>query len=336
MMRRICAVLGLACIALCLSPRPAEAAVSLCNDTSFVLYAAIAFPEGFDIASQGWTRLRPGACVNQTAGDKTEIYFVYAKTAQAHSGPVRAWGGGVNPVQVCVQAGSFSMRMAASAPQCAETDAYRLPFMSIAVKNGTAVTRFSEKRRFAKPADAERAGLQRLLADNGFKLNPEAPYGAASDTALAQFRQRMGISADANNSDLIDRLEMQARASSSPEGYTVCNQGKDPLFVASAVQESGRYISRGWWKVAPSLCARLTVAPLTVPRFYVRAEKSDGTQVLGGTENFCVTDIEFEITGRENCAARGLREMGFAVTELQGKRGYTVRIGTGVASAKPK
>jgi uncharacterized membrane protein len=67
--------------------------------------------------------------------------------------------------------------------------------------------------------------------------------------------------------------------------------------------------------------------PLNADRFFIRAEKTNGTPVLQGAEKFCITDIESEIIGRENCAGRGLREAGFAVSDVRGKRGYTARLG---------
>ena len=58
-MRRICA---LALLLLAWGAAPAHAALTLCNRTSYVLYAATAALNGQKGEASGWTRITPGDC----------------------------------------------------------------------------------------------------------------------------------------------------------------------------------------------------------------------------------------------------------------------------------
>ena len=56
--------------------------------------------------------------------------------------------------------------------------------------------------------------------------------------------------------------------------------------------------------------------------------------VTGGNK-FCVTDIAFEIQGRNDCKKRGMREVGFAETNVKGADGYVAKIGPAGLIATP-
>jgi len=47
---------------------------------------------------------------------------------------------------------------------------------------------------------------------------------------------------------------------------------------------------------------------------------------VGGPNGFCVTTIEFDIQGRDNCAKRGLTAAGFAETNLKGEAGFVAHV----------
>ena len=58
---------------------PARAGLTLCNRTSYVLYAAAAALTVPDMTVKGWTRLVPGACAESLKGDLTaQQYFLTA------------------------------------------------------------------------------------------------------------------------------------------------------------------------------------------------------------------------------------------------------------------
>ena len=116
---------------------PASASLTLCNRTSYILYAATAFAAKPDITTQGWTRLQPGACVKAISQPlKSPPYYVYAQSSRSHSGPSRAWGGNAT---FCVKHGNFSFT-APPMGRCAEDDAFAAGFSQIATGRKTDFT----------------------------------------------------------------------------------------------------------------------------------------------------------------------------------------------------
>ena len=69
---------------------PAQAALTLCNRTSYVLYAATGTAVVGGVTVQGWSRVAPGFCQVVLPGDLiAPAYYLYARSSQAHSGPSR-------------------------------------------------------------------------------------------------------------------------------------------------------------------------------------------------------------------------------------------------------
>src|SRR5690606_3906286 len=86
---------------------PVEAALTLCNRTSYILYAATAAINTPQSQTQGWTRIVPGDCQTARKEDLTaETYLVHARSSLSHSGPARAWGGGF---PMCVRDNDFTL-----------------------------------------------------------------------------------------------------------------------------------------------------------------------------------------------------------------------------------
>ena len=85
--------------------QPAQAALTLCDRTSYILYAATSAIQSPKTQTQGWTRIAPGECqVARKEQLSAETYLVHARTSLAHSGPPRAWGGAY---PVCVKDADF-------------------------------------------------------------------------------------------------------------------------------------------------------------------------------------------------------------------------------------
>ena len=77
--------------------------------------------------------------------------------------------------------------------------------------------------------------------------------------------------------------------------------------------------------------------PLATDRVYLLVERSNGSRIVTGNTSFCITDVEFEVTGRTQCQKRGLNNGMFAQTVVQGRRGYSARVGAeGLESPNPK
>src|SRR5690348_14765102 len=113
-------ILAAVLLAVGLMPRPARAALTLCNRTSYILYAATSAIESPKSETQGWTRIAPGECQLARKEPLTaESYLVYARSGIAHSGQARAWGGAY---PVCVKDTNFSLRQAVTQPTCTADD----------------------------------------------------------------------------------------------------------------------------------------------------------------------------------------------------------------------
>ncbi len=318
------AIAGLALGAL--AAFPAQAGLKLCNRTSYILYAATAYSEGINALSQGWTRIVPGTC--QTAIKeplKAHGYFVYARSSLGHSGATRAWGG---PQKFCVKDADFQLRVPLAAARCPEDDTFDLPFAGVETKKAQSWTMtLDETPAYASMKDAEAAGLKRLLRDEGARIATlDAKPDKAADAALAAFRKRLNMAANASPSDLFDALETEALKTTAPHGYAVCNDTAKPIWVALAGQTGGKWFSRGWWQIAPSGCAKAITEALATDKIYLLAQTPGGVPIVYGAQKFCVTNVEFDIQGRGNCAARGQTETGFAETQVKGLAGFTAHV----------
>lgn len=305
---------------------PAEAAFKLCNRTSFVLYAAVGYPTGDEVVTQGWTRLLPGAC--ETAlGEalQSRVYYVYARTSDAHSGRSRAWGG---DTRLCGKATDFVLSSKADLTLCQADDAFMFPFAAVATKGRPNWTMtFTESSEIKDLETARTAGLQRLLNDNGYKVGAiDGMPGRRTSHAEAKFRASAKLPAGADDTAVLDALETAAQRIASPAGYSICNETNEPIWAAIALEEAAGWVSRGWWKVAPRACAKVTTTALKTGKVYLLAERRSGTRIVSGSERFCITDVQFDHAGRGDCAEHGLSEAGFASTDTAGAEGYAAHI----------
>ena len=310
--------LPVALAALLLGALPAQAALKLCNRTSYVLYAATASLDAGTVRSQGWTRLAPGDCRLPVAGDLiASQYFVYARSSLAHSGPARAWGGNTS---LCVKDSNFALQAPLNAPRCPGEDSFPRPFAALDTHHMRSWTMsFDDAPPEAGMAAARNDGLNRLLRDNGITPGDSA--------ALATLRKRLHLAAGANSAQLFDALETEALKNAGPSGYTLCNDSPGMALVALGQKIPAGWNARGWWKIAPGSCGKLISDKLSTDALYLLAERPDGRALVGGGEKFCVTTIEFEVQGRDHCAARGLAEAGFARIDVRGIAGLVGHIG---------
>ena len=306
---------------------PASAALTLCNRTSYILYAATSAIQSPRSETQGWARIAPGDChLARKEALTAETYLVHARTSIAHSGPARAWGGNY---PVCVKDANFSIRQGVTQPYCTADDTFALPFAPLDNRGRSVWTMNFDESPAMNMTQAQLAGVKRLLKDNGYKVaRIDGAPDKTTGVALADFRKRMRFKESDGNVELFNALESEARKKIAPAGYTVCNDGKEALLVALAQKDGGKAVSRGWWTVHPGACARAITTPLASEAVFLAAQRKAGTSLVTGTERFCVAQAAFEIQGAGNCKARGLGEAGFARTDTKGRSGYVARIGS--------
>jgi uncharacterized membrane protein len=333
--------IALALAILC-AATPAEAALTLCNRTSTILYAATAAIKSPQSQTQGWTRLVPGDCQVARPEELTaETYMIHARSSLAHGGPAKAWGGNF---PLCVKDGNFNFRQSGALGVCKEEGAFALPFAALDTKGRRSWTMtLDESPALSSLMAAQLAGVRRLLRDNGYDTGP-LTGGLEKKTAVALAAFRKAVLSDrAGNAELFAALEREALKHNAPAGYTICNDSKAGLEAALAETGKGALLVRGWWAVPAGACARALTTSLATPlsgAYYLFVRRKDGTAVAGGTEKFCIAPAAFEIHERGNCVARGQTEVGFLPTQTGGLAGYVAHVGDkgllpGGAPARP-
>jgi uncharacterized membrane protein len=309
-----------------LAAQPASAAMHLCNQTSYVLYTAMGFQSGTSMTTRGWIRIAPGDCALAMSEPLTQpLYYIHARSSQAHSGPARAWGG---QFRLCAKDTDFSLKTPVGATGCGSDDAFPMPFAAVS-RHGLAswTTTFTENPLINSFYAAQQAGIARLLGDIGYK--GDLGEGKAHADLLAKLRATLKLPPNASPDELFAALETLALKAAAPAGYSICNDADTAIWAALAMQNGASVVSRGWWKISPGGCAKAITEPLNTDRIYLLAEKHGNNHLVAGPAKFCVTDIEFEIYGNQRCAARGLVEAGFAITTTKGVNGFAAHIGAG-------
>ena len=305
---------------------PAEAALKLCNRTSYILYAATSAVSGGGSSTRGWTRIAPGDCqIARPEKLTSQSYLVYARSALAHSGPERAWGG---DFPLCVKDADFVLNRRGRAANCTG-DVFAVPFATVETHNRPDWTMtFDDRPHLNALEAAQLAGVKRLLKDNGYKIAAiDAKPDKATGAGLADFRKKMNFSDRAGNDELFVVLEKEAaKRGGTPQGYTVCNDDTADVMAAIAQPANADFVTRGWWHIAGGACARMITTPLKEAAVWLLAQIPGGAVTVSGPDQFCVTDQEFEIRGRQNCVQRGFAQAGFARTPTRGKSGSMIHI----------
>jgi uncharacterized membrane protein len=323
-MNRFATVFAGLLLASCLCVRPAFADLRICNQTSYILYAAVGYEAGVQMLTRGWTRVLPGDCATALEGTLNQpTYFVYARSSRAHVGPARAWGG---RIRLCAKETNFAIDVPVGAAHCASDDAFLIPFASISTGHKAAWTMtLTETAHFDTPADAKAVGIARLLGDLGYKVEVNASPQAVAQ-ALGNFRARMRVRARATDDDVLDALETEALKASAPAGYTVCNDGTAGIWAAIGFHLNRGNVARGWWDVPPGACARILTTPLDVTAVYLHATKVGNPNLVSGPAKFCTGADSFQLSAAV-CQGNGHNVLGFAETKTGGLSGYAVHIG---------
>jgi uncharacterized membrane protein len=306
---------------------PAQASLKICNQTSYVLYAAVGWKAGADNVTQGWTRVVPGDCTDAIQAPlSAPNYYLYARTSKAHSGPSRAWGGAV---QFCSKDTNFTLHTPGAVDTCATDDAFLMGYAPLGTRGMPSwTTTLTEENTIASDAASRAAGLDRLLGDNGMKIvGTGAARAKARDAAVAGFRKRMKLAANAGMSDLFDALETEALKVAAPAGYSICNDTDGVIWGAIGLAAGKEAVSIGWWKVPPGGCAHAVTEPLKIDRVYLHVEGHNKPTLVSGPAKFCTTSITFQLNGTNDCKKRGLAEAGFAATNTKNMTGYSAHIG---------
>ncbi len=327
MIRRFALIFLACCSAAAASPAQAE--LSLCNRTSYVMEAAIALERRAIVSTRGWFRIDPGQCRQVVEGPlDIDMAYVHTRTAPVYgSAPLPQAG----HATFCVRDANFQFSDARGCPVSQQmqftaarpTDTGRGPEIHLA-----------EEADY-DDAQARLAGIQRLLVINGYDANPiDGLQGGRTQAALAKFIADRKLTGDAAAAaDFFDAL---LNAANSPEGtgFAWCNDTPHPVMASLGTVDGNATITRGWYRVAPGKCVRPDLRG-DPRRIYSYAEAVDanaralkrGEKVLswGGDVPLCTRDGRFELSDHKDCAARGLNSAGFALIDIGTQPATTVR-----------
>jgi uncharacterized membrane protein len=311
---------------------PARADLQFCNKTSYVLDLALGLEEKGAAATRGWFRVDPGQCKTVLQGTpEAEKVYVHARALSTYGpSPLPQTG----HADFCIADGNFTI---ASAKTCHSRSGQRLVRFSQIKPAETeqGLTAYLGEEADYDPAQARRAGMQRLLVIAGYDANPiDGLEGKKTATALDQFLKDRRLPADTANGATFFQVLLDAVKEADGFGFSWCNETPFVVMAAIGIDDRGAVTTRGWYRVDAGKCVKPEV-PAKPARLYSFAEAVDkegqgvkhGDRLLvwGGPTQLCTGEVRFEIAEQKNCVAQGLTATGFAVIDMAGKQGATVR-----------
>ena len=309
---------GLALAALLVAARPAQAALTFCNESSYLLEAAVAEETAAGLRVAGWIRMDPGDCA--TAIDGTlgpGRYYAFARTRPAHGAGHQLTAGGR---VLCVDAGDFEL---IGANACAGRGLRRAEFARIETGGAADWTATFEEDGSLDREGARVAGVQRLLTELGYKPGQiDGRPGGRTTRAIREFQKTSGLARDgAITTGLYRALETAAEARLRRIGFHFCNETQYLVWAAIGYRQAEEWRSNGWIRVAPDACAPAIADVLDEPVYYAYAEAVTDTgqtatragvpMIWGGDRTFCTKPTMFFIRGRTGCMERGYDRMSF-------------------------
>jgi uncharacterized membrane protein len=313
-------------------PAPARADLQFCNKTSYVLDLALGLEEKDAAATRGWFRVDPGACKGVLQGAITaDKVYLHARALVVYGpSPLPQTG----HADFCVADGNFVI---AAAKSCQTRTGQRLArFSQIKPsESDQGLTAWLGEEADYDPAQARLAGIQRLLVVAGYDAHPiDGLEGKKTAAALDQFLKDRRLPADAANGPAFFQAMLDAVKQADGVGFSWCNETSFAVMAALGLDENGAVVTRGWYRIDAGKCVKPDL-PAKPAKLYSFAEAVDGQGqalkrgdrllVWGGPMQLCTRDVRFEISEQKNCGAQGLTATGFAVIDMAGKPGATVR-----------
>lgn len=333
--RRLAAAgLKLACgipvlaIILALMPRPAHAAYTFCNRTSYVLASAIATEAGAQTESRGWFVLQPGQCqAVLKEALRNRVYYTFAFTLPVHSGGVKNFSGN----RLLCSGPGLARFAIVGQEDCERRGFVARKFATMRIGNTTDwTTSFTEPTEYTLE-EARVAGVQRLLRDIGLDAGDIDGYlGAKTRRALVNFKEEHGIAPDLTLPNaLYDALVNAAQQTHEDVGYSFCNDTGNAVWAAIGYKSDGEVVATGWFRVNSRRCAKVIKGRLTENTYFTFAETEQGVGrhfVWGGDRLLCTMENRFTIREHMDCEKRGYVPIGFARIEVGKEPGHVQRL----------
>lgn len=271
----------------------------VCNETSYMVDVAKAWRTATGLTVEGWTRIAPGACARLGPGADTD-QFLYARSTSAYPGGVREWRGALD---VCVDETDFSFEGVAN---CAA--------LGLQTRQFRRLNQAERSRAVLVELDdfgdrAEEAGLQRLLQANGYDiLLIDGFAGRRTRRQVAAYEAEAGREFGADRAGLIEALHARALERNARSGLRVCNDAENPMAAALAHAGEAETRVRGWWRIEPGACMRLTSDRLAQgeAHVHVRLLTDQGERHLAGADRaFCIAPGRFANDNPDGCERHG-------------------------------
>jgi uncharacterized membrane protein len=303
-----------------LLPRQADAALTVCNKTSYVLETAVGFETRDRPVSRGWFQIEPGQCravIDGTLEAKT--FYTFAHSSPVHMGEMKYFSG-AEPF--CTEAGPQDFNIAGKS-DCEKRGFVQRGFARIDTGGaGDWTTSFTEARELSLE-EARIAGVQRLLQDTGLSdAKIDGFRGGKTNRAVIAFKRKNGLGDDPTlPSTLYAALIKAAETSPRGAGFRFCNETDQIAWGAVGYDGTGDPTSTGWFKIPARGCTDAIKERLRAKVYYSYAEsdrKTGGLMTWGGDEKFCTADERFVIRGREACEKRGYTSTGFIRIDPRG------------------
>ena len=312
----------------------AHADLQLCNRMSYVVEAAIGLETKGTTETRGWFRIDPGQCRSVLQGEiKIDGLFVHARALAVYGASPLPQNGHAD---LCIVQDSKDNFVIPSARICARMGQRLVRFTAVnpTVNEQMFTANFAEEAEYTNE-QARDAGIQRLLVIAGYDANPiDGIRGAKTDAALMQFLQDNKLAATAaGRSDFFDAL-IAAAQKPDGAGFAWCNETPHAVMAALGTEDKGTVTTRGWYRVAPGTCVRPEVGSQARRLFsFAEAVDANGQSLKppqrplswGGDTVLCTRAGKFELFDQKDCTLKGLSSAGFALIELAGRSGTTVR-----------
>ena len=342
--RRLMALAGVTATAIAFSAlaatlfsSSARAEYDLCNETSYVIRAAIAYRGSDDYQSAGWFTVYPGFCRPVIDKPLTEdTYFIHARTIAGHSGPMHDWAG---DEKFCVALNDFDIAGSNNCEQRGYASAY---FSEVEVGRAkTWTTTFTEPNTLDLPK-AQILGVQRLLVDLGLMTRErmDGYLGRSTVNAIQRFKHQNSLDLpDEPSIELLRTLAQVAEDRAKGHGLQLCNGTKYAIWAAVGMPVDAMNVTtKGWFEIQPNQCVKPVLEPLAKSFVYVYGETVDAAEkklYWQGNNRLCTNDVMFSITAKpDTCDDQGLTPAEFEKVDTQGKEYWSFTFTEEKASEK--
>jgi len=315
------------------SASPAAADYRLCNQSSYIIDAAIGVQSRGDVTTRGWFEVVPGQCRVVVQGPlDADKYFVHSRVPDFYDYSLTQFDTGN---RYCVGGGDF---LIAGAAECRDPSHRLESFVEVqpeASGDDYSLT-LAEEAEFDRET-ASVAGAQRLLGMLGYEAGRvDGVKGSATQTAIDTFLKAAGISPENQTGPQVyQALAAEIRAKQAGVGLQICNETRHLVWTAIGIPEQGGITSKGWYKIGAGECVRPHKQPLNGDYIFSFGEAVDDNGPIISSDNIpliwdgdqvlCTRSTRFSIRVHENCEAQGLTPVRFRRIELRGAKSQTIR-----------